>query len=237
MRQYRDELDAAHRRIEQLQANADEAERILRESRPHPRWKAATLGLGLAIGLSIGSAVFAAFGGWLDRTVDPEPVPAPIVTAPEPYVPPAEPLESTRRIPELVDVDGDGVLDIVATLVGKNDHELRVRAIDGETFKTLWTAGPYPGTSAAPTTAALSMVVVGDRVVVADAGGTIHVLARANGAELTTYAIPLGGETCFAPNAGVQVGASDRRARARSSTSSAAACAQRPRTRGASSPR
>jgi hypothetical protein len=216
MREYRDELVTAHRRIEQLegdikqlQEDAEDVERILRDARPRSRWKAGMLGVGIAIGLTVGSATFAIFGRWLDETIDTKPLPPIQTVAPAPTAPPQEPLVASRRVPDLSDVDGDGVPDLITTFVGRNDGHLRVMAIDGATFKTLWTAGPFTGASAAPGSAGPHLVVIGDRVVVADATGTLHVLARANGVELTTYVIPLGGETCFAPNAGVQVGQSD----------------------------
>jgi outer membrane protein assembly factor BamB len=204
MRDYRDELQAAHVRIQQLEEDAEEAERILRERRPPPKWKGAMLGLGVAIGLAVGASGIAIFGRWLDRVVDTTP-PQPLPPSPPP--PPAEArLEAMHRVPELVDVDGDGTADLVELFVGVSDDHLRVRAIDGATWKTLWTAGPYDAPASMAQTSAQHMAIVRDRAVVADGLGRVHVLALANGKELTTHYVPQSVESCIAETAGTQAG-------------------------------
>jgi hypothetical protein len=83
----------------------------------------------------------------------------------------------------LVDLDGDGVKDIIALawLHGQDALPLYVVAFDRKTYAVRWRSGPYP---AAWRDEAVHLDVSGSAIVVTDGSLTSHVLDRQTGAVL-----------------------------------------------------
>ena len=91
--------------------------------------------------------------------------------------------------PLLVDLDGDGALDIIglAWRHGQDAAPLHVVAFDRKTYAVIWRAGPF---RAKWRDEAVRVSATATEIIVADGVGTSHVLDRRTGAELTTIGTP-----------------------------------------------
>jgi len=102
-----------------------------------------------------------------------------------PYAPPPPKFAATwsGSVPAVVDVDGDGTMDLVGVVTRRTDGvgTRHVVAIDGHTFGVKWTAGPFGGAGDVP------LAVLGQKVVVAD--DRLRTFSLVNGDRVTDQAI------------------------------------------------
>ena len=190
MSEYRSALFAARQRIEQLESEL--LARPAPERLEPPRVVLHRLA-SLLLGTLAATATLAALGaaGCAARraplVIDLPPPPAPTSSA------------SARGLrwldqhgwaegggPVFADIDGDGKREILGLAWDRDAAAdgLYALAIDRATLGVRWRAGPYPGVWPPPSTDLHHLVAFGDRVVVTDARGGVHVLAAATGAVL-----------------------------------------------------
>lgn len=191
--EYRDELAAAHRRIEALEAA------LQGRLPPRPRSAAPRFAIGLAVCGIVG--IVGAFSSCayfsLSRSATASSVPyAPYPGADTAPLPPrlyASWYTQNDVLPTLVDVDGDGTKDIVGLFwrSGSDEAPLYAAAIDGKTFTLKWSAGPYPSQWASTRT---HLAVAGDKVVLTDSQEDLVVLELKDGTEVRSSKV-LGGVT------------------------------------------
>lgn len=184
MSEYRDDLGAAHRRIalleEQLGMRAP-ALPARRTGIPLVAWLIAASGITLFVGVF--GAVTGLFGLGRPARVEPGPLPAAVVAETAPPRLQASWYTQVGVLPTLVDVDGDGTKDLVGLFwrSGQDATPLYAAAVDGKTFHVKWSAGPYPSQWSSTRS---HLAVVGNKVVVTDSHGMLHVLELASGHEL-----------------------------------------------------
>jgi outer membrane protein assembly factor BamB len=184
---YRDELEAAHRRIAQLEEEQRRATghtpaaRVRRPSR-------ARIALGVVIVASMLGAFFMLFArthGVASAPVELRPA---STTAAHGYFS-AQWYPQSHVAPILADLNADGVDDIVG-LYWSSGHEpqaLHVVAVDGATFRAMWHTGPYPSQWSSERT---HLVRAGERLLLTDTQSNAHVIDLRTGYELTRYALP-----------------------------------------------
>ena len=175
---YRDALEAAHRRIAELEAQ------LFPKPKKKRRSGAAIVGVGVA-SVVIAFAIVALAARSHRYPIPPPPstpVPAPTQLAL------AHDYTDALLTPFTADVDGDGVEDVVAKFRklrnlqdDVTDEQVYVRAVSGASFAPLWTTGPFD--DAGPS----NVAVVGDRVVVTTRDGARILLLR-NGVEQNHFA-------------------------------------------------
>jgi len=202
---YRDELAAAHRRIEQLETVLGIREKPPRPPRRKLIWPAmGAVLLWLAAGGiffvgCVGVGIASLFDSKSPETYAPSTAPKANVDPPAKHIW-ASWYPQSGVLPAVTDVDDDGVEDIVGLFwrAGKDDQPLYAAAIDGKTFGVKWSAGPYPAQWNGTRT---HLVVVGRNVVVTDSQDGVHVLALADGSEVAHRNVE-GGivEACARPN-------------------------------------
>jgi PQQ-like domain len=85
--------------------------------------------------------------------------------------------------PVFADIDGDGKREILGLAWDRAiaSDGLYAVAIDRASLELRWRAGPYPGVWPPASVDLHHLVAIGDRVVVTDARGGVHVLAAATG--------------------------------------------------------
>ncbi len=185
-RMYRNDLEAAHRRIEEL-------ETLLGQRRPPPprRRGVAVVLVFLALGVLTSVGMFLVVATGRD-----EMAPAPVAVAASAPAPPTAPdVGSLSHDPAdsllsffTPDVDGDGEEDVVAAFrepgIASPRGPLYVRAVSGATFKPIWTAGPF-----GPPSPGNEVAVVGGTVVVTVAD-LVTVLALNDGRVLHKLKAP-----------------------------------------------
>jgi hypothetical protein len=170
MSAYRDELDAAKRRVAQL----DEE---LAAMAPVPRgWGPSSIALTLVALVGAAAAILFA--------LQPFPAPRVINLPPAPPVAVAAPILvhldlKMGREPLLTDVDGDGIDEVIVPTWSPAEKALYVVALDGTTFAPRWHAGPWTSEWASD---AVNLTRAGDLVVVTDSRGIVHALERTTGA-------------------------------------------------------
>jgi hypothetical protein len=189
MSEYRNDLDAAHRRI----AILEEALGI-RPRRHPPRIARHLTGLVIALtGVGFFIAVFGAVTGRCgpSKTSLEAPSIAASYASPEPA--PRSRLGAAwytqaGSVPTMVDVDGDGTKDLVGLFWKSNQDEtpLYAAAIDGATFAIKWSAGPYRSQWASTRT---HFAVVGKKMVLTDTRDRVITLDLATGAEVAVDVI------------------------------------------------
>ena len=189
MSEYRNDLDAAHRRI----AIFEEALGI-RPRRHSPRIARSLTALVIALtGVGFFIAVFGAVTGRCGPMKASEtPTVATSYAAPQP----ARGVERLGAswytqggsVPTMVDVDGDGTKDLVGLFWKSNQDEmpLYAAAIDGATFAIKWSAGPYRSQWASTRT---HFAVVGKKMVLTDTRDRVITLDLATGAEVAVDVI------------------------------------------------
>lgn len=188
MSEYRDDLEAAHRRIALLEEALG-----IRPRRPPPRRSRQLLGLLIALtGVGFFITVFGVVTGrWAPSKYQaPEPVSA-LPAAPQRTRLGASWYTQASSLPAMVDVDGDGTKDLVG-LFWKTDQDeapLYAAAIDGKTFALKWSAGPYRSQWASTRT---HFAVVGRKMVLTDTRDRVMTLDLATGAEVAMDEIPGG---------------------------------------------
>ena len=195
MSEYRNDLDAAHRRIALLEEALG-----IRPRRSPPRAQRALVGSLIAV---TGVGFFVAVAGIVTGRCGPskyraqEPATAvPVVAATEPPRLGASWYTQAASLPTMVDVDGDGTKDLVGLFWKSNQDEtpLYAAAIDGKTFAVKWSAGPYKSQWASTRT---HFAVVGRRMVVTDSRDRIITLDLATGAEVAVAELAGGArDTC-----------------------------------------
>lgn len=193
-REYRDELRSAHERIARLE------EELARERAPKaPRDR------GWLVGLAIGGFLLVAFFGafafvFVRAWSAPHPIAAPVTVAPvETSVPKVSArYYAQREMPLRADVDGDGKKELVGLFwSGTSQQEpLWVAALDPVTFEPKWATGPYRAQWAGTRT---HLALAGEFVLLSDSQETLHVLALADGKELSHESLP-GGVTQMCPS-------------------------------------
>ncbi len=199
MSEYRDELAAAHARIQQLE---EELGRRPRPFKPSPApWLVAVL---VALGF-VGSCAGVSFVALRRGTERVET--ARVVAAPPDTAGPAANriyaswYPATRVTPEVVDVNGDGDPELVGLFwrAGDDARALYAAAFSVKSRTLLWSAGPFPSQWSSTRT---HFAVAGDRLVVTDSQEHVRVLALATGRELSTQTL-VGGATaaCVLPGA------------------------------------
>jgi hypothetical protein len=195
MSEYRNDLDAAHRRIALLEEALG-----IRPRRPPARGRRALVGSLIAL---TGMGFFVAVAGFVTGRCGPakyraqDPVIAvPVVAATEPPHLGASWYTQAGSLPTMVDVDGDGTKDLVGLFWKSNQDEtpLYAAAIDGKTFAVKWSAGPYKSQWASTRT---HFAVVGRRMVLTDSRDRIITLDLATGAEIAVAEMTGGArDTC-----------------------------------------
>jgi hypothetical protein len=168
---YRDALEAAQRRIQQLEAEREPVRKPVRVSRLWFFLPVAAVIAGLTL------AFFAA------RTSTPQ-----YPTLSDPYEPPAPKTYGVYFYPgherlTLQDVNKDGQKEIASLFWasrGEEDRHLYAGVIDRTSYEVRWMKGPYPSQWFGPHT---HMVVVGQWMVVSDSRENVHVLSLASGEE------------------------------------------------------
>jgi outer membrane protein assembly factor BamB len=196
--EYRDELAAAHRRIDGLQneladeravnASLKQEMKALRDAAPSkPKSAGSTFGLGVVTtlgGLMVFGAVTAIVARGTSHGRD--------VVSPPPFATPY--VEHTQVSyypqggagPRVVDVNGDGTEDVV-WLFWDAHHEktaVHVVALDGKDFSVLWASPGYPSQWYSERT----HLIVKDRfVVMSDSKGGVHALDLDTGHERGTF--------------------------------------------------
>jgi hypothetical protein len=184
MSEYRDDLEAAHRRIAQL----EEVLAVRGDIAP-PR-RSPVLRVGCFVAIACFPCVGAIAGLW--GLVKPE-----RTKAGTPAAVPAEPrlhvswYTQPGVLPTMVDVDGDGAKDYVGLFwrAGHDEAPLYAAAVDGKTFTMKWSAGPFPR----PWDTTLThLTVVGDKVVVSvgDRDENVRVLELRTGNEHVSMRVP-----------------------------------------------
>jgi PQQ-like domain len=186
MREYRDELAAAHQRIAQL------------EHQTVPQVKPQRSVVSGAVTVAVGLLLVTATTGTLVSLPIGQPnlVDAPPRQAPAPVAPREIWLPVIRQRPIIVDVNADGSPDILGVFdIGA---ERRVGAIDSD-GKPLWSSGPLERRAAS----SQMFTVVGNLVAVAD-GGPLHLLALADGTPIARVGERVDTDTvCLAARAGM----------------------------------
>ncbi len=99
------------------------------------------------------------------------------------YTPSGVHLQWSGVAPVAVDLNGDGVEDIVGryNVLEKGSTHAYVGAFDGKKLERIWKAGSYGTISDAQ---AIHVAVSGDRVLVSDASNFVHILELTTGKEL-----------------------------------------------------
>ena len=197
--EYRDPLETAHHRIEQLEREAKERDPAA--GTPFPG-QAFAVAFVIAIGM-------VGIGGFFALSIHTENMHATRAVTeapPEPVAPPEHLVPAPWRVPSLVDVNGDGAADIVGVFTSAHDGMIRVAALDGKSFEPLWTIGPFPASlsdgMAVPWT---SYVIASNRIAVTN-GGDLVVYGLADGRFQTTFGGDPAPEICLASAAGIQRG-------------------------------
>jgi hypothetical protein len=195
MSEYRNDLDAAHRRIALLEEALG-----IRPRRPPARGHRALVGSLIAL---TGMGFFVAVAGVVTGRCGPSKYRAqePVITTPVALPAEAPHLGASwytqaSTLPTMVDVDGDGTRDLVGLFWKSNQDEtpLYAAAIDGKTFAVKWSAGPYKSQWASTRT---HFAVVGRRMVLTDSRDRILTLDLATGAEVGVSSLAGGArETC-----------------------------------------
>jgi hypothetical protein len=197
MSEYRNDLEAAHRRIALLEEALG-----IRPRRPAPRGSRQLVGLIIALtGVGFFIAVFGAVTGRCGSSK-----PASLHGSAVAVDAPPQPEQPARlgaswytqaaSLPTMVDVDGDGTKDLVGLFWKGNQDEmpLYAAAIDGKTFTLKWSAGPYRSQWASTHT---HFAVVGKKMVLTDTRDRIITLDLATGAEVAVNTLVGGAsETC-----------------------------------------
>jgi hypothetical protein len=200
MSEYRNDLEAAHRRIALLEEALG-----IRPRRPPPRGSRQLVGLLIALtGVGFFIAVFGAVTGRCapSKYRAQEPVSAVSAdTSLQPAKLGASWYTQAATLPTMVDVDGDGTKDLVGLFWKSNQDEtpLYAAAIDGKTFALKWSAGPYRSQWASTRT---HFAVVGRKMVVTDTRDRVITLDLATGAELAFDEIVGGANDACAFNDG-----------------------------------
>lgn len=196
--EYRDTLAAAQRRIEQLETELQLARQGIVP--PKPNRGPAFSGF---VAVLVGVTSLAACGGVVEsvrlRLVGrPRPTPVSVTSVPASTVHGVTFYTAGDSHPELVDVDGDGTKEIVSLFWGgAQDRPLHVGALDRNTLKAKWMAGPYPSQWSGPHT---HLAITGSRLVVTDSREAIHVLDLKTGEETLTAPLPGGATGTCVPN-------------------------------------
>jgi outer membrane protein assembly factor BamB len=96
---------------------------------------------------------------------------------------------SNAAPPKFVDIDQDGVEDMIALLAGGAEvPDVYVAALNGKTLAPMWVRGPYSTQPGSPA----RLILASDRLVVARSFDTLenaHVLAVKTGGELQAYGL------------------------------------------------
>ena len=200
MSEYRNDLEAAHRRIALLEEALG-----VRPRRPPPRGTRQLVGLLIAMtGVGFFIAVFGVVTGRCgpSKYRAQEPVAAtPASTAAQPVRLGASWYTQASSLPTMVDVDGDGTKDLVGLFWKSNQDEtpLYAAAIDGKTFELKWSAGPYRSQWASTRT---HFAVVGRKMVLTDTRDRVITLDLATGAEVAVDELAGGASDVCALNDG-----------------------------------
>jgi hypothetical protein len=172
---YRDALDAAQRRIQQLEA---EREPVRKPKRTSVLWF-------VLPGAALLSMLLLAVGAIM-MIYRPREEPIPIETS-DPYVPEHKSYgvnfyPGHERL-TLQDVDADGKKEMVSLFWKsglQDDRNLYAGVIDRSSYEVRWMKGPYPSQWVGPHT---HMVVVGQHMVVTDSRENLYVLNLTSGEE------------------------------------------------------
>ncbi len=191
MTEYRSALRAAHRRLEHLEAELER--RGLAEAEPtaYVSFRSLVILFGSVL-------VATTLGAIATVVVRIHLAPPPRIVDAETAPPtPARPSASGLRWfdqhhwlegggPSFRDVDGDGKNEIFGVAWDRqvDTDGLYAVAIDRKDLALRWRAGPFPGVWPPGNVELHHLVVLGDRVVVTDARGGVHVLAAEDGKAL-----------------------------------------------------
>ncbi|MDB4995621.1 MAG: hypothetical protein JWM74_3053 [Myxococcaceae bacterium] len=182
MREYRDELEAAQRRIATLESELAEK----KGARVKLRSRRTVVMMVIAANVVVAIAIGVAFGIRWNHVLHPVAVPAPVIVEQRPG--PARTGRDVQWIPLFwngpitEDVDGDGVDDIVGLFWddARPDHGAYVVAVSGLDHKrVLWARGPFVSVR---DPRHMWLTQEGNTVVFVDGAGTIRAFAPHDGA-------------------------------------------------------
>ncbi len=182
MREYRDELEAAQRRIATLEGELAEK----KGTRAKGGSRRAVVMMVIAANLVLGTSVAIAFGIRWNHVLHPAAVPTPAIAPQRPG--PARTDRDVQWIPLFwngpitADVDGDGVDDIVGLFWddARPDHGAYVVAVSGVGHaRVLWSRGPFVSVR---DPRHMWLTQAGNTLVFVDGVGTIRAFAPHDGA-------------------------------------------------------
>jgi len=163
---YRDALEAAHKRITELESRLAGSSRASVDRERAGKGRTPSSKRGVLHALALIASVFAILGFGTYVVARFSMVHAPVRMPASPIAPSPIALShdwnDALLTPFAVDVDNDGVEDVVASFRETTKSDGYVRAVSGRTFAPLWTSGPFDSPS--------KVAVVGNRVVVMTAG-------------------------------------------------------------------
>jgi hypothetical protein len=203
---YRDALSTAKERIARLESDARERGLSLQRPKTETSKHAFTLAV-------IGTGVFvlaitmrAVFHAWAPDPAQQEVVvttiPAPVESVPQKkgmvWLEPAW-SESSVSGPQLVKLDRvDTYLIAMFWRRGESSNGLHVVALDSWTMKPIWDHGPIEGSWTGSASSRVHLLVVDEKVIVADAIGKAYVLDARSGKEVLHSTFPRGnGSLCL----------------------------------------
>ncbi|MDB4995620.1 MAG: hypothetical protein JWM74_3052 [Myxococcaceae bacterium] len=201
MADYRNDLEAAHRKIAKLENELHAPPPVPRP--PRAQRPLLAIVLGVCTGLFVLAATVSIF---LVRV--PTSLPRPEVTVPIEVAPPTLHVRWTSalgRAPVFADVNGDGTDEMIAILWNdaRRDLPMWVAAIDTTTFTPRWRAGPFPGQEGDYATKLVVMKSKAANVVLlTESQGNVHAIDIATGKRAGDFAVgaPVTG-VCIADDA------------------------------------
>ena len=192
---YRSALGAAQRRIDVLERELQQTRELSATPHVTPVWVTVLAGLGglcgLGLFLGVGLCAMQRLGRpQLDEAYSIPAGPAPAASE-RPAIGARWYAADTK--PNLTgDLNGDGKRDLVALFWdAPRDTPLYAAAVDRETLKPIWTAGPYPSQWAGRQT---HLVVTDSFVLVSDSRETLHVLDGVTGKSVHDLTFPQGAQ-------------------------------------------